>query len=146
MVIPLDSACPPLSLISSVESLSRVRLCSPVDCSTPGFPVLHHLLELAQTHVRQVGDAIQPPHLLLSPSLAFSLSQIRVFSFPSLINLALFTEPPSLSAILRICPQVPACPDRSCVFWPHLPLQLDPDWFPSFSIPQTCLLFCSSNL
>ena len=30
-----------------------------MDCSTPGFPVLRHLLELAQTHVRWVGDAIQ---------------------------------------------------------------------------------------
>ena len=36
-------------------------------CSTPGFPVLHHLPELAQTHVHWVGDAIQPSHPL-SPS------------------------------------------------------------------------------
>ena len=51
-------------------------LCDPMDCSTPGFPVHHQCLELAQTHVHQVGDAIQPSHLLLSPSLlAFSLSQ-----------------------------------------------------------------------
>ena len=35
-----------------VQSLSRVRLCNPMDCSTPGFPVLHHLPEFAQTHVR----------------------------------------------------------------------------------------------
>ena len=42
----------------------------------PGFPVRHQLSELAQTHVRQVGDAIQPSHLLLSPSPPdFSLSQ-----------------------------------------------------------------------
>ena len=39
-----------------------------MDCSTPGFPVLHHLLEFAQTHVHWVGDAIQPSHHLLSPS------------------------------------------------------------------------------
>ena len=38
-----------------------------MDCSTPGFPVLHHLPELAQTYVYWVGDAIQPSHLLLSP-------------------------------------------------------------------------------
>ena len=51
-------------------------LCHPVDSSTPGFPVLHHLLEFAHTHVLQVGDAIQPPHPLSPPSLpAFSLSQ-----------------------------------------------------------------------
>ena len=37
-------------------------LCDPIDCSTPGFPVLHHLLELGQTHVHRVGDAIQPSH------------------------------------------------------------------------------------
>ena len=51
-------------------------LCSPMDCSTLEFPVLHHLLELAQTHVYQVGDAIQP---LSSPSSpAFNLSQHQV--------------------------------------------------------------------
>ena len=39
-----------------------------MDCCTPGFPVHHQLLELALTHVHQVGDAIQPSHLLSSPS------------------------------------------------------------------------------
>ena len=37
-------------------------LCDPMDCSTPGFPVLHHLPEFAQTHVHWIGDAIQPSH------------------------------------------------------------------------------------
>ena len=47
-----------------------------MDCSTPGFPVHHQHPELAQTHVHQVGDAIQPSHPLSSPSLlAFNLSQ-----------------------------------------------------------------------
>ena len=51
-------------------------LCDLMDCSTPGFLVHHELLELTQTHVHQVGDAIQPSHPLPSPSpLAFSLSQ-----------------------------------------------------------------------
>ena len=54
---------------------SYLTLCDPMDCSTPGFPVLHHLSELAQTHVYWVGDAIQPSHLLLSPSSALNLSQ-----------------------------------------------------------------------
>ena len=40
----------------------------PMDCSTPGFPVLHHLPELAQTHVHWVGDVIQPSPPLLSPT------------------------------------------------------------------------------
>jgi len=39
-----------------------------MDCSTSGSPVLHHLLELAQTHAHRVGDAIQPSHPLPSPS------------------------------------------------------------------------------
>ena len=42
--------------------------CDPVDCSTPGFPILHYLLEFAQTHVHWVGDAIQPSHPLSPPS------------------------------------------------------------------------------
>ena len=51
-------------------------LCDPMDCSTPGFPDLHHLLELAQTHVHQVSDAIQPCRPLSPPSPpALSLSQ-----------------------------------------------------------------------
>ena len=46
-----------------------------MDCSMPGFPVHPQFLELAQTHVHQVGDAIQPSHPLLSPSPAFNLFQ-----------------------------------------------------------------------
>ena len=41
-------------------------LCNPMDCITPGLPVLHHLLELAQIHIHWVGNAIQPSHPLLS--------------------------------------------------------------------------------
>ena len=60
----------------SVQSLSHIQLCDPMDCSTPGLPVHHQLPEFTQTHVHWVGDAIQPPHPLLSPSHpAFSLSQ-----------------------------------------------------------------------
>ena len=59
-----------------VQSLSRVQLCDPMDCSTPSFPVLHHLPELAETHVHWVDDPIQPSHPLSSPSPpAFNLSQ-----------------------------------------------------------------------
>ena len=53
---------------------SHLTLCYPMDCSTSGFPV-HQQLELSQTHVHQVGDAIQPSHPLSSPSLVFNLSQ-----------------------------------------------------------------------
>ena len=51
---------------SSVQSLS-LTLCDPMDCSTPGFPVHHQLLEFTQTHVHRVSDAIQPSHPLSSP-------------------------------------------------------------------------------
>ena len=52
-----------------------------MNCRTPGFPVLHHLLELAQTHVHWAGDAIQPLHSLASPSLLPSIfPSIRIFS------------------------------------------------------------------
>ena len=60
------------SLTSTVQFSSVAQscptLCDPMDYSTPGFPVHHQLLELAQTHVHQVGDAMQPPHPLSSPS------------------------------------------------------------------------------
>ena len=47
-----------------------------MDCSTSGFPILRQLLELAQTHIRRVGDAIQPSYPLLPTSPpAFDLSQ-----------------------------------------------------------------------
>ena len=53
---------------SSVQLLSRVRLCDPMNRSTPGLPVHHQRPEFIQTHVHQVGDAIQPFHPLSSPS------------------------------------------------------------------------------
>ena len=57
-----------------------LTLCDPMDCSMPGLLVLHHLLELAQTPVHWVSDAIQPSCPLSSPSPpAFNLSSIRVF-------------------------------------------------------------------
>ena len=50
-----------------------------MDCSTPGLPVHHHLLELTQTHVHLVSDDIQPSHPLLSSSPpALNLSQHQV--------------------------------------------------------------------
>ena len=66
---------PKLLLLLFSCSVVSVSL-RPQDCSTPGFPFLHHLPEFAQTHVHQVSDAIQPSHPLLSPSSpAFNLSQ-----------------------------------------------------------------------
>ena len=53
---------------SSVQSLSCVQLCDPMNRSTPGLPVHHQLPEFTQTHIHRVGDAIQPSHPLSSPS------------------------------------------------------------------------------
>ena len=49
-------------------SQSCPTLCNPMNHSTPGLPVHHHLPEFTQTHIHQVGDAIQPSHPLSSPS------------------------------------------------------------------------------
>ena len=57
-----------------------------MDCSTPGFPVHHQLLEIAQTHVHQVSDAIQSSHPLSSPFPPASIvPSIRVFSSESVL-------------------------------------------------------------
>ena len=71
-----QSTKPTMQLLLFSHSVSPT-LCDPMDCSMPGFPVLHYLLEFLQTHVYWVGDAIQPSHPLLSPSPpAFSHSQV----------------------------------------------------------------------
>ena len=63
-------------MVISLAVQSSPTLSDPMDCSTPGFPVHHQLLELAQTHVHRISDAIQLSHPLSSPSPpAFNLSQ-----------------------------------------------------------------------
>ena len=75
-----------LSQFSSVTQ-SSPTLCDPMDCSRPGFPVLHQLPELIQTHVHWVSDAIQPSHLLSSLLLPPSIfPSIRVFSNESVLR------------------------------------------------------------
>ena len=78
---PLDHQRSPVVIFSqSVSSVAQwcPTLCNPNDCSMPGFLVPHHLPEFTQTHVHQVGDAIQPSHPLLSPSPpTFNLSQYQ---------------------------------------------------------------------
>ena len=70
-----------IALYSSSVQFSSVTqscptICDPMDCSTPGLPVHHQILELIQTHVHWVGHAIQPSHTLSPPSPpAFNLSQ-----------------------------------------------------------------------
>jgi len=78
-----------LILFSSGQSLSCVRLfVTPKDCSTPGLPVHHQLLEFTQTHVHWVGDAIQPSHPLSFPTpSAFNPCQHQVFSNESVLSI-----------------------------------------------------------
>ena len=65
-----------LTVLSSVQLLSHVWLCNPMDCSTPGLNVHHQLPEFTETHFHWVGGTIQPSHPLSSPSPpAFNLSQ-----------------------------------------------------------------------
>ena len=61
------SALPAIQF-SSVQSLSNVRLCDPMNRSTPCLPVHHQLLEFTHTHIHRVSDAIQLSHPLLSLS------------------------------------------------------------------------------
>ena len=69
------SCCSQSCCCCSVTQL-RPALCDPMDCSTPGFPVLHCLLGFAQTHVHWVSDAIPPSHPLSHTSPAgLNLSQ-----------------------------------------------------------------------
>ena len=68
-------------------------LCNSIDCSTPGFPVLHHLPGLAQTHAHWVGDVTQPSHPLVSLGISSFLEEMSCLS-PSVVFLyffALFT-------------------------------------------------------
>ena len=66
---------------SSVQSLSRVQLCDPMNSSTPGLPVLSYFPEFAQTHVHWISDAIQLIHPLSPPSPpALNLPQGQVLS------------------------------------------------------------------
>ena len=73
--LPLSHQGSPSVQFSSVTQ-SCLTLCDPMNRSTPGLPVHHQLPEFTQTHVQQVGDAIQPSHPLSSPPPpAFNLSQ-----------------------------------------------------------------------
>ena len=88
-------------MISSVIQ-SCPTLCNPMDCSTPGFPVHHQLPELAQTHVHQVGDAIQPscPLSSLSPTLSLSQDLLE----PMISSLPQDAFLPAAAKLLQSCP------------------------------------------
>ena len=74
MLFPSQSCSSDIQFSSVIQSC--LTFCYPMDYSMPGFSFLHQFPEIAQTHVHQIGDAIQPSHSLSSPSPpAFGLSQ-----------------------------------------------------------------------
>ena len=84
--VPISSVL--ISFLSCSVSESCLTLCDPMKCTTLGFPVLHHLPKLSQTHVHSVIDAIQPPRHLLSPfPLPSIFPTIRVFSDESALRI-----------------------------------------------------------
>ena len=92
---------------------SCLTFCNSMDCSMPGFPVLHHLLQFVQTHAHWIHDAIRPSHPL-SP---FSLSCPQ--SFPASVSLPVRQLFKSGSQIL----------DGASALASVLPMNIQ-DWFP----------------
>ena len=118
-----------------------LALCNPMDCSTPGFPVLHYHLEFSQTHVHWVTDVIRLSHPL-SPSSppALSLSQPASGSFPMSW---LFTSGgqsigASASAPVRNFDQDPTCNSHQ----PFLNLPWTPVHSDFASAPDSLSLSC----
>ena len=68
-VLKLPKEAKHISITIQFSSVAQwcPTLCDPMNRSTPGLPVYHQLPEFTQTHVHQVGDAIQPSHPLSSP-------------------------------------------------------------------------------
>ena len=113
--------CASLASCCSVPQ-SCLTLWDPMNCSTPGFPVLHYLLELAQTHVHWVNDAIQPSHPLSSPSPpALNISKHQIFPnelalhrWPKYSSLEMHTNRDFLGFLHADCHSV-----MSNSLWPH---------------------------
>ena len=105
----------------------------PMDCSMPGFPVFHHLSELAQTHVHWVSDTIQPSLPLSFPSPpAFNLSKMRVFS-----NGRLFTQ---VAKVLELHLQINPSSEYSGL------ISFRIDWFGLFAVQRTLKSLLHNNL
>jgi len=91
-------------IFSSVTQ-SCPTLCDPMNCSMPGLPVHHQLPEFTQTHVHQVGDAIQPSHPLSSPSPPAPQSLPASESFPMSQLFAWGGQSTGVSALASVLPK-----------------------------------------
>ena len=96
-----------------------------MDCSMPGFPVIHHLPEIAQTHVHWIGDTIQSSHPL-SPSSppAFSLSQHQ----------GLFQRVTSSHQVAKVLELQPKCQSFQWIFRVDT---FNIDWFDFLAVQGT---------
>ena len=110
--------CFPSVQFSSVAQL--FLLCSPMDCSMPGLPVHHQLLELAQTHNHWISDATEPSHPLLSPSPpALNLSQHQgLFKWVSSSH--------QVAKVLELQPQHQSCRWIFSICFPYIILKTSP--------------------
>ena len=96
-------------MFSSVQFSSVTQscptLCNPKNHSMPGLPVHHQLLELTQTHIHRVSDAIQPSHPLSSPSPLAPKSLPASESFPMSQLFAWGGQSTRVSALASFLPQ-----------------------------------------
>ena len=103
----LEIELPFSSIQFSSVTQSCPTLCNPMNCSTPGLPVRHHLPEFTQTHVHRVGDAIQPSHPLSSPSPPAPKSLPASGSFPMSQHFTLRGQSTGVSALASFLPKNP---------------------------------------
>ena len=105
--------CSNKDLLFSSSAMST--FCDPMDCSTPGFPVLHYHLEFAQTHIHSIDNAIQLSHPLLPPSscplsfpasVAFAMSWLFTSGGQ---NIGASASASALPFMIRGAPVVPLC-------------------------------------
>ena len=95
---PVKTPCSTYFFLLFIFQLLSCVYSETKDCSIPGFPFLHYLLEVFQTHVHSVSDAIQPSYSLFPSSPVLSLSQHQgLFQMFIMLaaNLKLFTKTPS---------------------------------------------------
>ena len=120
-------------------------LCNPMDCSIPGFPVLHYLPEIAQTHVHGVDDTIQTSHPLFPPSPpAFIFPSIRIFSNDVYVWV-LFCLPETIITLLT-GHQIRSDQSLSCVLFSTYPWTAAFQASLSFTISQSLLKLMSVEL
>ena len=131
-------------LASSVQSLSCVWLCNPMDFSTPGFPVHHQLPALTQTQVHQIDDAIQPSHPLSSPLLLPSIfPSIRMFSSESVLHITWWPKYWSFSFSISPSNEYSGLISFRIAYWPLMFFLL---WMPAYHLYPVALTLPPSLL